>query len=227
MNRFISNALGLSAVGALSLCGWACFQVGSAVRSIQPQASTLLQRWTPGAGKANAVIDAAYNAIHNTSDNVNRPCGAGKPCGFLAQTGKTVVKVGDAVVTTQLLERKTALEGSQTLLGVSQHVNAAADASTGLLNAGTVALNRLPALEDASAGAVQNFNRLISSKSLSDAIEGTAGMTQHGSAILADAQQVADKATADYLKPVPWWKQPIQKAGALIDIGAAVARHTP
>jgi hypothetical protein len=227
MNKIIGNAIGLSAVGALSLCAWAFFQIGSTARAVTPQASLLLQRLTPGKGKPDALIDAAYNFIHNTSDVLNRPCGAGKPCGVLAQTNKTVVKVGDAVVMTQLIERKTALEASQTLSGVAQHVQGAADASTGLLNAGTVALNRLPALEDASTDAVRNFNRLVSSKSLSDAIDGAAGIMRHGDAISGDLQRVSDKITADYLKPVPWWKQPLQKGGALIDIGAAIARHTP
>lgn len=227
MNRWILNAVGLSAVGALLLLGWAGFEVGSTARAISPQVSLLLQRLTPGKGKPDALIDAAYNFIHNTSDNLNRPCGAGKPCGTLAQTNKTVVKVGDAVVTTQLIERKTAQEASQTLSGVAQHVKDATDASTGLLQAGTTALNRLPALEDASTEAVKNFDRLVSSKSLSDAIDGAAGVTQHANAISGDLQRVADKATADYLKPVPWWKQPIQKGAAFIDIAAAVARHTP
>lgn len=227
MNRWILNAIGLSAVGALLLCCFAAYEAGSAIRENRPAASMLLQRVTPGAGKANALIDAAYNFIHNTSDNVNRPCGAGRPCGLLAQTEKTVVKAGDAVVTTQLIERKTALEASQTLSGVSNHVNAAADASAGLLNAGTVALNRLPALEDGATAAVGNFNRLLSSKSLSDAIDGAAGMTQHGNAIMGDLQRVTDKATADYLSPKPWYRKVGRYASDAFDYGALFARHTP
>jgi hypothetical protein len=53
------------------------------------------------------------------------------------------------------------------------------------------------------------------------------GMTASGDAILADARKVADKETADWMKPVPWWRAPIAKTGQLIDIGAALARHTP
>lgn len=45
--------------------------------------------------------------------------------------------------------------------------------------------------------------------------------------ILADFRRAADKATDDYLKPVPWWQWPMKRSGQVIDIGAAIARHAP
>jgi hypothetical protein len=79
----------------------------------------------------------------------------------------------------------------------------------------------------ASTRAVDHFDSLVNSPDLSHALSHVQGMTSSGDAILADARKVADKETADWLRPVPWWRVPIQKGGALIDIGAAVARHTP
>jgi hypothetical protein len=52
-------------------------------------------------------------------------------------------------------------------------------------------------------------------------------ITDSGAGIMADGKKVSDAATAAYLKPVRWYAQPFKKSGELIDIGAAVARHTP
>jgi len=53
------------------------------------------------------------------------------------------------------------------------------------------------------------------------------GIAASGDGILADGRKVADKATADYLKPVKWYMQPIKKSSDLLDIGGAIARHIP
>ena len=45
--------------------------------------------------------------------------------------------------------------------------------------------------------------------------------------ISGDFRTIADKATADFIRPVPWWQQPIKKGSQIIDITAAIARHTP
>jgi len=73
----------------------------------------------------------------------------------------------------------------------------------------------------------EDLDALLKDEAIHRTIANVAGMTDQGNAILFDFRQVADKETADWLRPVPWWKKPIQKGGALIDIGAAVARHTP
>lgn len=82
-------------------------------------------------------------------------------------------------------------------------------------------------LLEASTLAVAHFDALINSPDLSHALSHIDGMTASGDAILGDARKVADKETADWMKPVPWWRAPIAKTGQLIDIGAALARHTP
>lgn len=80
---------------------------------------------------------------------------------------------------------------------------------------------------DSANKAVTDFDALVSSPDLSQALSHFNGMTASGDGILADAKKVADKETADWLKPVPWWRAPIAKGGQLIDITAAIARHTP
>jgi len=45
--------------------------------------------------------------------------------------------------------------------------------------------------------------------------------------VTADGQRIADKMTADYFAPKPWWKKAAGKFGDAWDITAAVARHLP
>jgi hypothetical protein len=52
-------------------------------------------------------------------------------------------------------------------------------------------------------------------------------LLDNAAGISGDFRTIADKATADFIRRVPWWQQPIKKSGQLIDIGAAIARHTP
>ena len=80
---------------------------------------------------------------------------------------------------------------------------------------------------DSANKTVIDFDALVGSPDLSQALSHVNGMTASGDGILADAKKVADKETADWLKPHPWWQAPIAKGGQLIDIGAAIARHAP
>lgn len=83
-----------------------------------------------------------------------------------------------------------------------------------------------PVLANAD-GAVGDFRYFIRQKSLTDTIDNVATMTQAWAAISVDGRKVSDKVTADYLKPVPWYLWPMKRSGELLDVGAAVARHTP
>lgn len=193
-------------------------------------ASLLLQRWTPGRGKPDALIDAAYNFLHASNDNLNRGCGGGKPCGTFAAVNKAVTKIGDSVVTTQLAERTTVphvLAAMDTLKDAGVKLGGTAEAATATLGTAQTAIAKAGPLLDASTLAVAHFDALVNSPDLSHALSHVEGMTASGDAILGDARKVADKETADWLKPVPWWRAPIAKTGQLIDIGAALARHTP
>lgn len=173
----------------------------------------------PAKGKINQLADSASGTlrtaqqqIQRTSDNLNRPCkgpGGASACGTLAQVNKTVVKAGDAIVTTQRAELKA-------LPHITAAMDAFRDAAFSIDDAGTSA-----------SDAFESFNELLESKDLTAAIAHANAMTASGDGILADARQVSDKVTKDFLAPVPWWKKPIRKAGALIDITAALARHAP
>jgi hypothetical protein len=144
-----------------------------------------------------------------------------------------------------LSQANTALAG---VSGVAQHVQGTADAATSLLASAQQATDQVPTTlatmnqtigdfqpvlsalarsADSANKAVIDFDALVNSPDLSHALSHVEGMTASGDAILGDARKVADKTAADWLKPVPWWKQPIKKSGQLIDIGAALARHTP
>lgn len=87
--------------------------------------------------------------------------------------------------------------------------------------------NSLQPLVADSGRAVSNLNALLENQAIHRTLDNVAAMTDSGNGILLDFRKVADKESADWLRPVPWWRVPIQKGGALIDIGAAVARHTP
>ena len=72
-----------------------------------------------------------------------------------------------------------------------------------------------------------DLDALLKDNAIHQTFTSAAATLDNANGILADGRKVADKATADFLKPVPWWKQPLAKGGALIDITAAIARHTP
>jgi hypothetical protein len=75
--------------------------------------------------------------------------------------------------------------------------------------------------------ASDDLDALLKRKAVGEILDNMAGITVHGNAIAGDFQQVADKARADYLRPVPWYMQPVKRAADIMDISAAVARHTP
>lgn len=75
--------------------------------------------------------------------------------------------------------------------------------------------------------AVTDFQDFLKQPTLMETLSNVNRMTGSGAAIIGDAQKVSDKMTADYLKPVPWYLKPIKRGGEIIDITAAIARHTP
>ncbi|MDE2099238.1 MAG: hypothetical protein KGL39_18435 [Patescibacteria group bacterium] len=192
--------------------------------------AVLLQRWTPGKGKPDALIDAAYNFLHATNDNLNRSCGGEKPCGTLATINKAVTKAGDSLVTTQLAERSTVphvLAAMDAFRDSAARLGGTADAASTALGTANTTIQQMQPLTASLRRSVEDFDALVTAPDWLSALHHVDGMAASGDGILADARRVADKETADWLKPVPWWKQPIKKGGQLIDITAAIARHTP
>jgi hypothetical protein len=180
-------------------------------------------------------------------DHLNRPCkGASGPdaCGTLAQINKTVITAGDAIVRTQLIERaaqphiisamdefgQTAKHLSSTadsLKGTADALTGTAQGATDTLAEGkrTIAaaqplLAQLTANGASLQATTDTLNDVLKRQAIGKLLDNAAGIS-------GDFRTIADKATADFIRPVPWWQQPIKKSGQLIDIGAAIARHTP
>ena len=201
--------------------------------------------------KAFEKLGAAADGITFTLVNINRPCGTGKPCGTLAEIGKATIKVGDILVTSQRQEQDTARAAQATMTAVDQmaaHAGALTDSLAGTASAatGTLAQARVdlgtmndsiaatkPLLEAITATigrlgvASDDLDTLLKRKAIGDLLDQFAGIATHGNAIAGDFQQVADKARADYLRKTPWYLQPVKRAGDIMDISAAIARHTP
>lgn len=85
----------------------------------------------------------------------------------------------------------------------------------------------LPPLLVNANGAVTDVRAFINQQSLLESFQNVASMTGSWAGISGDAKKVADKATADFLKPVKWYMQPVKRSGQIMDITSAVARHTP
>ena len=183
-----------------------------------------------GCGLTHHII-AAFDAwggaaldLKPTLDAIDRPCGGGQPCGTLAMLNKTIVKAGDAVVTTQIVERSSAVRVNATmdaLATIPGHVNPVLDSAKGTLDAGTTLTqtatatlqtvnDRTPALLDVYTGAGRDLDAMIqdNSPSVKTVLVNTASMTGSGAGILANGKVVSDKITYDYTHPVPWYQQP-------------------
>jgi hypothetical protein len=139
----------------------------------------------------------------------------------------------------------SALEAVQ---GVAAHTEGTADAATSLLGSAQRSTDRIPTtlqnfddvLADSrslllsgtsllASGNKTNadLQTLLESHAIQNTLDNVAAITGNGNGVMLDFRKIADKETADWLKPVPWWKAPIAKGGQLIDITAAIARHTP
>ena len=232
MNIAIKVAIAAGAITLAALCIWGCFGLCQHI-------IVAVDRWgaaAPDAGKIDAVLD-----------HVNRPCkGASGPdaCGTLAQINKTAIDAGDAIVRTQLIERAaqphiiSAMdEFGQTakhLSSTADSLKGTADALTGTAQGATATLaegqrtikavqpllSQLTANGASLQATTDTLNDVLKRQAIGKLLDNAAGIS-------GDFRTIADKATADFIRPVPWWQQPIKKSSQLIDIGAAIARHTP
>ena len=227
MNRWISNTLGLVLIVAVVLGiygawgGW-------------HQVLVAVDHWGNAAPELQPTIDAISGSR-----------------GTLHEINKAVVKIGDAIVTTQLQERATTphvtaamdelglaakhlSSASDSLSGTASALKGTADALTGTAQGATETLAEgkrtiaaaQPLLSQLTANGISiqtttdTLNDVLKRQAIGKLLDDAAGIS-------GDFRTIADKATADFIRPVPWWQQPIKKSGQLIDIGAAIARHTP
>jgi hypothetical protein len=76
MNKYILNGIGLvSLVSILAIAYYGCFA---------------LQEWGEVGTAVSTTITDTHAGINGTLTTLNRPCGAGKPCGTLADVAKTL-----------------------------------------------------------------------------------------------------------------------------------------
>ena len=234
MNTPAKIAIAVGAVALTAITVWGAF-------GLNHSAIVALDRWgaaAPAAGKTDAVLD-----------HINRPCqGASGPdaCGTLAQINKTAIDAGDAIVRTQLIERttqphiisamdefgQTAKHLSSTadsLKGTADALTGTAQGATDMLAEGKRTIAAAQPLLESSTHAVDTFGLAVGDiqHRADPVIDNLGGIAVHFNAISGQFELVTRKAAADYLRPVPWWQQPIKKGSQIIDITAAIARHTP
>lgn len=196
-------------------------------------------------------IGQLSDKAQQTLSIVNRPCGKGHPCGTLAELNKSAVKLQDITVTLQRQVSQSAQlvdAASTSIRRATTDVHTMATAGAGMLQQATVTLragqmtiDAAQPLLSAATGSVTKFGTaaddLDAQIKAARVAEMSAAVTASAneltktftnvSGITADGKKVADKATADYLKPVKWYMQPVHRIGEFWDITAAVARHTP
>ena len=220
----LPTAIAIASAALLGLAVWGCF-------GLNRHLIVALDKWGNAAPDLKPTLDAIIG-----------------PRGTLHEVNKAAVKIGDAIVQTQLVERATTPHVTAAmdqfgaaavhLSGTADALSGTAHAATGTLQAATETFGegkrtletfnaKAGPLLDAYTNAGNDFDALLKRKAIGDLLDNLAGATGQGNAILGDFRQVADKARADYLKPVPWYMQPIHRAGDIMDISAAIARHTP
>lgn len=168
------------------------------------------------------------------------------PRGTLHEVNKAVVKMGDAVVTTQLQERAIApatIATLNSLATIAPHANLVLDNSKLTLDAATQTAQALTdtlgegkrtiaALQPLEASLTRNsddINAVIrdNAPSLHLTLQNAASMTSSGAGILADGKTVADKSTADYLKAHTKWGTVGARLWGGYDILSWAAEHRP
>lgn len=170
--------------------------------------------------------------------------------GVINKDGKKVGSFLDAGTTTIKSLGKTSDALRKQIKPTAQSLQNAANSATGLTNQATATLkttqttilglqpletastgevNALHATTDTANGLLANVNKQVTadSKPINSLLVHSAASMAHFDRISYDGQRVSDKLAADFLRRTPWWKWPIKEFGNTMDIGAAIARHTP
>jgi hypothetical protein len=157
------------------------------------------------------------------------------PRGTLHEINKVAVKIGDAVVTTQLQERSAiphvnaamdqfgfaASRLSRTadsLSGTANALTGTAQAATGTLNEGQRTIAAAQPLLSNYSQAGYDLDELLKRKAIGQILDHAAGILDRGDNIAGDAQRVSDDLTRRYFLPEPWYK----KVGPFAELGAKV-----
>lgn len=239
MNRWITNALGLSGMGALCLLGWAFYQVGATVHENRADLRVAAAGARQALDPKGPDLPTIFNEARDITIRLLQPCKPGKPetCGLIPAAQQVAQNTGQATLAVKAeldQSQPVILQAAAAVQSLAEHLNKTADAATAAtlqaqtdlttLN-GSIAATK-PLLEAATRTNV-DFNALLEGPALKAVLTNTASMTDSGAGIMADGRKVTDKATADYLSPHPWYTKVGRYAGDAFDYGALFARHTP
>lgn len=176
---------------------------------------TALEKWGNSApGPTKSLVDKAStieDGVQTAINTVNLPCKGDQPCrGTLGIVNKTIVKAGDAVVQTQLVERAIiphTVDAMDAFKGAANKLGGTADSAKGALDTFNTGLGPLMA---AYTGTGKDLDAMIQENrpDVRKVLVHVAGMTASGDLILSNGAIVSTKITHDFTNPVPWYKQP-------------------
>ena len=170
-----------------------------------------------------AVLNPLITQYTEIGSTINRPCGHGHPCGTLAETNKTMVKLQDITVTLQKQVQQSSTlvntaASTLTTAGVSvkqtaDSLSKTADGLTDLSHALTLdaqtAKTTIAAAQAVLAQFQQagvNVNAILADSNLKATIDNVSGITGNANRISYDAKRISDDLTRRNFAPTPWWK---------------------
>lgn len=231
--------MGLSAVGALLLCAWAFYQVGSTLRENRPALMATTAGLRTATDPKGAGLPTLFNEARDVTIAVLKPCKPGKPetCGLLPAIQAVAVNAGAAVQTASDQVKATQpilTAAADSIQATSDHANKAIDAAataTGQARADLITLDTSLAaarpLLEAYTQSGRDLNAILERPAIPSVLDSSAELMNNAAGISADGKKVTDKLTADFLSPQPWWKKVGRYASDTFDYGALFARHVP
>lgn len=239
MNRWILNAIGLSAVGALLCCGWACYQVGSAVHENRANLAIAAAGAKAALNPNGAGVPTLFNEARDITIAILKPCKPGKPetCGLIPAVRSVAENAGGAVeaMRNQVNQTQPLIQNAaQAIASTSDHANKAIDAATETTQQARVDLLTMndsiaaskPLLEAYTAAGGQ-LNELLKRKAIEQILDHAAGILDHGDSISGNFDRVSTKLTNDFLAPKPWYRKALPTVNESWDIISAGARLVP
>lgn len=200
MNKWIANALGIAAIAVLGVAVWG------------------------GIGLTRHVI-VAFDAWGAAAPNLQPTLDAiSGPRGTLWQANKAIVKVGDAIVTTQLQERAITphtIAAVDSLATIGPHANSVLDSSKLTLDAATGTLHSAsetlaegkrtiaaaqPVLEAFTQDAT-DLDALLKDHAIHDTLDNTATITGNMAGVSHNLDLISGHLEKTLDAPVPFWRQ--------------------
>lgn len=187
----------------------------------------LLDRWAavaPDPVKVESVVNNTNNAALNLSRATQTWADSSEQ--QARDVRATLVKanrlIGDL--------REVAGKSGDEVDALRRTTDAATDSAlalTRLLDEGKITVAAAQPVLGALTQSGNDLDAILKDKAILETITYIRSITESGAGIMIDGKKVADKATADWLKPVPKWKLPLKRVGQGWDILSAAARMVP